>query len=105
MTKPIYIFGGFGLGSLFLSFLCWGLALVLKIVPAGDFLFGVELHKNLIRTPLPLLGSVFFLVGIVMILQGLLAEVVIRTYYESQGKRAYVIGVIRDRRPARAPAP
>ena len=47
--------------------------------------------KDFVATPLPLLAVACVLVGIVCLLMGLLAELVIRTYYESQGKRPYLI--------------
>ncbi|MGH7466953.1 MAG: glycosyltransferase family 2 protein [Longimicrobiales bacterium] len=80
-TKPIYVFGGFGLFSLFLSFLtfCW--MLYYKVTGAKDF----------VQTPLPLVVVVLLLVGCLSVLLGLVAELTIRTYYESQGKRTYAI--------------
>jgi glycosyltransferase involved in cell wall biosynthesis len=80
-TKPIYVFGGFGLFALFLSFLtfCW--MLYYKITGAKDF----------VQTPLPLVVVVLLLVGCLSVLLGLVAELTIRTYYESQGKRTYAI--------------
>ncbi len=80
-TKPIYLFGGFGLLSLLASFAAFVGAL-------GYKLFG---GKDLVQTPLPLLGVLFALVGILSLLMGLLAELLVRTYYESQGKRPYAI--------------
>jgi glycosyltransferase involved in cell wall biosynthesis len=80
-TKPIYLFGGFGLLSLMASFAAFVGALAYK-------LFGA---KDLVQTPLPLLGVLFALVGILSLLMGLLAELLVRTYYESQGKRPYSI--------------
>jgi glycosyltransferase involved in cell wall biosynthesis len=80
-TKPIYLFGGFGLLSLLASFAAFLASLAYK-------LFG---SKDLVQTPLPLLGVLFALVGILSLLMGLLAELLVRTYYESQGKRPYVI--------------
>jgi dolichol-phosphate mannosyltransferase len=47
--------------------------------------------KDFVETPLPLLSVLFALVGILSILMGLLAELVVRTYYESQNKRPYLI--------------
>jgi glycosyltransferase involved in cell wall biosynthesis len=80
-TKPIYVFGGFGV----LSWLCavgaavW--AVYYKMMGLKDF----------VQTPLPLLAVMFTLVGALSLLMGLLAELVIRTYYESQGKRPYLV--------------
>ncbi len=80
-NKPIYIFGGVGLVSTFFSFLSLILALCLKIFNG----------TSLIQTPLPLLSVLFLVIGIMTILMGLLAEIIMRTYYESQGKSIYLV--------------
>ena len=49
-------------------------------------------EKTFIETPLPLLTVMFFLTGVQSVLLGLVAEMVMRTYYESQDKKTYVIG-------------
>lgn len=81
--KPIYIFGTFGFINLFCSFFCSCGAIYYK--------FFSQTYKSLIQTPLPLLAVMFFVVGILCILMGLLAELSIRTYYESQNKKTYKI--------------
>ena len=43
----------------------------------------------MILTPLPLLTALTFLVGFMSLLMGLLAEMLLRTYFESQGRSAY----------------
>ncbi len=80
-TKPIYLFGGFGLLSLGCSLVTFFWALAYKVLGIKDF----------VQTPLPLLTVLFGLVGILSLLMGLLAELVTRTYYESQNKRPYLI--------------
>lgn len=80
-TKPIYIFGGFGLFSLFLAAAAFSLMLYYKLAGLKDF----------VQTPLPLVVTMFVLVGFLSLLMGLLAELTIRTYYESQGKRIYAL--------------
>jgi glycosyltransferase involved in cell wall biosynthesis len=80
-TKPIYVFGGFGLLSLGGSVVTLFWALAYKVLGIKDF----------VETPLLLLTVLFALVGILSLLMGLLAELVIRTYYESQNKRPYLI--------------
>ena len=80
-TKPIYVFGGFGL----LSWLSAGCA------AAWAIYYKVRGLKDFVQTPLPLLAVMFTLVGALSLLMGLLAELVIRTYYESQGKRPYLV--------------
>jgi hypothetical protein len=44
---------------------------------------------SMILTPLPLLTALTVLVGFMSLLMGLLAEMLVRTYFESQGRRAY----------------
>lgn len=80
-TKPIYVFGGFGILSLLLAFLAFALMVGLRLAGIADF----------IQTPLPLVVVMLTLVGCLGILLGLVAELMIRTYYESQGKRTYAI--------------
>ena len=81
MQKPIHFFGGFGLINLALSFLTFGWMLSLKLF--WDTSFSI--------TPLPMLIILFFLIGLQSIFFGLLAEIQMRTYYESQNKDAYQI--------------
>ena len=80
-NRPIYVFGGFGVVALILSFVVGVVTLVLK------FGYGI----SFISTPLPLLVVTLFLSGGMSILMGLLAEMVMRTYYEAQGKTVYQI--------------
>jgi dolichol-phosphate mannosyltransferase len=44
---------------------------------------------SMILTPLPLLTALTFLVGFMSLLMGLLAEMLVRTYFESQGRSTY----------------
>jgi hypothetical protein len=87
-TKPIYVFGGFGMLAFFLSFLtfCW--MLYYKLAGLKDF----------VQTPLPLVVVMLLLVGCLSVLLGLVAELTVRTYYESQGKRTYVLWDDEERR-------
>ncbi len=80
-TKPIYVFGSIGFLFIIFSTLAFFFMLYIK------FSLGI----SMIKTPLPLLSAVTFLVGVVSILMGLLAEIMVRTYYESQGKRTYSV--------------
>ncbi|HEY2863980.1 MAG TPA: glycosyltransferase family 2 protein [Casimicrobiaceae bacterium] len=80
-NKPIYVFGGFGLVSVAVSLLSGLGALYLKFVE----------HVSFISTPLPLLVVLAFITGVMSILMGLIAEIIMRTYYESQGKQVYLV--------------
>jgi glycosyltransferase involved in cell wall biosynthesis len=77
--KPIYLFGGFGFLSMLLGVLAGAWALALKLF----------FHTSLIQTPLPLLAVFLCAMGVLSILMGLLAEMLNRTYHESQDKPVY----------------
>jgi glycosyltransferase involved in cell wall biosynthesis len=80
-TKPIYVFGGFGL-------LCWGISVL-----STGYAFYRKIFEDVsfILTPLPLVSLMTFMMGAMSILMGFLAELVVRTYYESQQKAPYAI--------------
>lgn len=79
--KPIYVFGGMGLLMILGAFLAGLYAIYLKYFRGTSF----------ILTPLPLLCVFLLLSGLLSILMGFLAEILTRTYYESQGKPTYQI--------------
>lgn len=79
-TKPNYVFGGLGFFSFFLGFIS------LAIVS-----YRVLILKHLEATPLVFMMVILFTAGIQLILMGLLAEMVIRTHFESQNKTTYFI--------------
>ena len=79
--KPIYVFGGFGLLSHMLALLTFAAMVYFK------FWGG----KSFIETPLPMLVVLFVLMGFMSMLLGLIAELSVRTYHESQNKSTYTI--------------
>lgn len=79
--KPIYLFGGFGLIALAAAALVLAWALWLKVFEG----------LALIQTPLPVFSVILFAIGIMSFLMGLLAEMLNRTYHESQSKPVYRI--------------
>jgi glycosyltransferase involved in cell wall biosynthesis len=79
-TKPNYVFGGMGIMSLSVGFIS-------LVVVA----YRVVVLKRLEATPLVFIMTILFLAGIQLILMGLLAEMLIRTHFESQGKKIYFI--------------
>src|SRR6188474_876295 len=80
-TKPLYIFGSFGMLAFAISLFSGLYALFLKIFHRADF----------VQTPLPILCIVMFAVGVQFMLMGLLAEMLVRTYHESQAKAIYSV--------------
>jgi glycosyltransferase involved in cell wall biosynthesis len=78
-TKPIYVFGGTGI------FLCFG------GVVAGVYTLYEKFvrHVYVYRNPAVLLAVFLFLLGVSFILMGFMAELITRTYHESQSKPTY----------------
>jgi len=80
-TKPIYVFGSFGMLAFAISLFSGLYAVFLKLIHKADF----------VQTPLPVLSVVMFAVGVQFLLMGLLAEMLVRTYHESQAKAIYAV--------------
>ena len=80
-TKPIYIFGTFGMIAIALSLIAGIWATVLKLWEGVSF----------ILTPLPVIAVVMLAIGVQFLLMGLLAEMLVRTYHESQSKSIYAV--------------
>jgi glycosyltransferase involved in cell wall biosynthesis len=79
--KPMYLFGAVGLATLSVSLASGGLALWRKLVEGESF----------IRNPLLLCAVLTAVTGLMCILMGLLAEMIMRTFYESQNKSVYLV--------------
>ncbi|KKR49061.1 MAG: Dolichol-phosphate mannosyltransferase [Candidatus Magasanikbacteria bacterium GW2011_GWC2_40_17] len=80
-TKSIYFFGGLGLTSVFFGFISGLIAVYFKLFEGRSF----------ISTPLPLLTALLFLVGIQLIMMGLLSDMILRSYYETNDKKNYTV--------------
>ena len=81
MNRPMHFFGSWGLLSIALGLFFGTTAVALR-------LFGIV---HLVETPLPILSALFIIVGIQLVFFGVIAEMIMRTYYESQGRRPYII--------------
>lgn len=80
-TKPLYVFGGFGMLVFFISMIAGVWALILKL--------GYDV--SFILTPLPIIAIVMLAISVQFFLMGLLAELLVRTYHESQDKAIYAV--------------
>lgn len=80
-TKPSYLFGGTG------ALLCIGGVLSATEVVIEKLWIGTFAHNN----PFLLLAVFLFSLGVQLLLMGLLAEVIVRTYHESQHKPIYIV--------------
>jgi glycosyltransferase involved in cell wall biosynthesis len=81
-NKPIYLFGGAGLFLIALSALDLAVLVLRRLTPP---------YEHMIRSPLLLMSVMLFTLGFQSILMGLIAELMVRTYYESQSKATYSI--------------
>jgi glycosyltransferase involved in cell wall biosynthesis len=79
-TKPIRLFGGTGLLLFFLGAAAGLFVLFRRLVLGGVWI-----------SPMILISFLFITMGGMFILLGLIAEIIIRTYHESQGKPIYVV--------------
>ncbi len=80
-TRPLHVFGTLGLGAA-------GVGVLLGVYLALVKFIG---HQDIGTRPLLLLAVLLIVVGIQLITMGLLGEMIIRTYHESQGKPIYIV--------------
>ncbi len=91
LTKPIYFFGKAGLLSMAGSFLSLGIAGFQKfgyLSSAGP----VNLNRNVLVT----FSVMLFLLTVLFIMMGVISELLVRIYHESQGRRIYKIRSIQE---------
>lgn len=79
-VKPMHLFGTLGIGSLTIGALINFYLLILK-------LFGEDIGHR----PLLTLGILLVLAGVQLITTGFVAELIMRTYFESQNKKPYTV--------------
>lgn len=79
VNKPIYLFGGFGMGLMGLSSFGFLYLAYRKFI----------LAMSTFDSPFLILSVMFFILGVQSVLLGLIAEIVVRTYHESQSKPIY----------------
>lgn len=89
MTRPMHFFGALGLGGVTLGSLILFYLLVQKIL-------GMDIIQE--HGPLMFAGGILLVTGLMMFTSGLLGEMLMRTYFESQGRRIYAVREIRTRR-------
>lgn len=80
-SKPNYLFGGVGLILMAISFIIVVFLVVNRLV-AGE---------HIVRSPLLQMSVMLFILGAQSILLGLIAELLVRTYHESQKKATYTV--------------
>jgi dolichol-phosphate mannosyltransferase len=80
-TKPIYFFGAIGI-FLFIISICSGITVILMKC--------LQNH-SMIRNPLLLLTVMLIIISVMFILLGILAEILIRIFHETNHQRPYTI--------------
>jgi len=85
MMKPMYLFG------------FWGLVFFVASVVFAVWTFYMRsLGYYFTATPLPMMAVFSFMTGMICVLMGLLAEMITRTFHESQGKSIYMVASTRN---------
>ncbi len=90
-SKPMRLFGGVGLGLMVISTVALLFLAIRKIIVA----------TSVLESPLFVISVLMFILGFISILLGMIAELLIRTYYETQGKSTYAIRAITKSEPER----
>lgn len=81
MSRPLLFFGSWGIFSWLLAGISAVVAIILKI----------EGLRNFAQTPLPVLVAMFSILGFLMVMMGFLAELILRTYYETKHETQYIV--------------
>ncbi len=92
-TRPMHFFGKIGLASVTAGGGILGWLVIDKFVVGHDIVIQ--------HGPLMLAGALLLLAGVILFSTGLLGEIVMRTYFESQGRRIYAVREIRCRKEAK----
>jgi glycosyltransferase involved in cell wall biosynthesis len=80
MLKPMYLFG------------FWGFLFFLAAFGFAGWTFYMRIHGYYFTdTPLPMMAVFSFMTGVICVLMGLLAEMITRTFHESQNKSIYLV--------------
>ncbi len=89
LTRPMHFFGKWGLAGIGMGSLVLLAMLVQKIA-------GHDIRAE--HGPLLIAGGMLWFAGLMLFSTGLIGEVLMRTYFESQGRRIYAIREVRCRR-------
>lgn len=85
-NRPLHLFGGSGMAVSFLG------GVILVWMAVEKIFLGASLSEKI----WPLVGIFFVLVGVQLFVFGLLADIVLKNYYKSQGKMNYNIKEIKE---------
>jgi glycosyltransferase involved in cell wall biosynthesis len=89
LTRPMHFFGKWGLGGI-------GVGSLVLLTLIGEKILGKDIIAE--HGPLLIAGAMLWFAGLMLFSTGLIGEVLMRTYFESQGRRIYAVREIRCRR-------
>ncbi len=89
-NKPIYLFGGTGIAMIAASLVILAYLIFMRIM----------YNMHLINEPLLLMSMMLFILGFQSVLMGLIAELLVRTYHESQHKPTYTLRRVINTHPS-----
>lgn len=89
LTRPMHFFGKWGLVGI-------GLGSMVLLAMVGDKIAGEDIIVA--HGPLLVAGALLWFAGLMLFSTGLIGEVLMRTYFESQGRRIYAVREVRCRR-------
>jgi hypothetical protein len=89
LTRPMHFFGKWGLSGI-------GLGSIVLLVLLIEKIAGRDIIAE--HGPLLVAGAMLWFAGLMLFCVGLIGEVLMRTYFESQGRRIYAIREVRCRR-------
>ncbi|MDQ5955136.1 MAG: hypothetical protein QG621_139 [Patescibacteria group bacterium] len=85
LNRPMHFFGGWGVVSILAGVVCGSAVIALRLL---------GMHNPIVS--LPVLAIFFIIIGLQFILFGVIAEMLMRTYYESQGRKPYLVGEVKE---------
>lgn len=95
--KPIYFFGGGAIRAWLIAILLWAICIGQRFSPAfNDFIGNSYETLNVNRNPLFYIAILLFLVGFLLLMMGLIAEMNMRIYYEAGRKTTYLVAETRN---------
>lgn len=94
-TRPMHFFGKYGMAGLATGGATLAYLLVYKLL---------HMDRDLVAEhgPLMMAGGLLLMAGLILFCTGFLGEVLIRTYFESQGRRIYAVREVRARKDSSA---
>jgi glycosyltransferase involved in cell wall biosynthesis len=102
-TRPMHFFGQAALLFLGLAFTALAFMLVFKL--GWLQLIGIDYRASFVETPLPSLAATFLIGSFSSLFFGIMAEVLMRAYHESQGRKPYLVESTRSSRQSDSEEP